>query len=62
MLADPPALAGAEAVIIAGGPLAATARRLAELDPAPIIEPLPGAAALAIARVGAGVGLGQHAI
>ncbi|MFD3405633.1 aspartate/glutamate racemase family protein [Kribbella sp. NPDC058693] len=42
---------GAESVIIAGGPLAATARRLAELDLAPIIEPLPSAAALVIAAV-----------
>ncbi|MBP2351822.1 Asp/Glu/hydantoin racemase [Kribbella aluminosa] len=39
---------GAEAVIIAGGPLSGTARRLAELNLTPIVEPLPTAAALAL--------------
>ncbi|MEV5967241.1 aspartate/glutamate racemase family protein [Kribbella sp. NPDC051952] len=42
---------GAESVIIAGGPLADTARRLAELGLAPIVEPLPSAAALVVAKV-----------
>ena len=39
---------GAESVIIAGGPLSATARRLAALNLAPIIEPLPAAAGLTL--------------
>jgi Asp/Glu/hydantoin racemase len=42
---------GAQAVIIAGGPLSATARRLTALSLAPIIEPLPTAATLAIDRL-----------
>jgi allantoin racemase len=37
---------GAEAVIIAGGPLSETARRLAKRDIATIIEPIPSACAL----------------
>jgi Asp/Glu/hydantoin racemase len=44
---------GAEAVIIAGGPLGATARRLAALDLAPIIEPLPAAGAHVVQLLGA---------
>ncbi|MGN8026516.1 aspartate/glutamate racemase family protein [Microbacterium sp. 22242] len=37
---------GAESVIIAGGPLSETARRLAALDLARIVEPIPAAASL----------------
>lgn len=37
---------GAEAVIIGGGPLSASARRLAELDIGVIVEPVPAACAL----------------
>lgn len=37
---------GAEAVIIAGGPLSETARRLAKRNTATIIEPIPSACAL----------------
>ncbi|GED90846.1 aspartate/glutamate racemase family protein [Streptomyces sp. 6-11-2] len=44
---------GAEAVIIAGGPLGETARRLAALDLAPIIETLPSAAAFLVDVLGA---------
>ncbi|WP_406517308.1 aspartate/glutamate racemase family protein [Streptomyces sp. NBC_00134] len=39
---------GAEAVIIAGGPLSRTARRLAALDLVEIVEPVPSAATLVI--------------
>ncbi len=34
---------GAEAVIIAGGPLSATARRLAEASSVDIVQPVPSA-------------------
>ena len=37
---------GAESVIIAGGPLSATARRIADLGIARIVEPIPSACAL----------------
>lgn len=40
----------AEALIIGGGPLAVAARRLADRIPVPIIEPVPAAARLAVAR------------
>ena len=59
LLADPPALdaallaavtraaqAGAQAVIIGGGPLAEAAHRLAPLSPVPLIQPLQAAARL----------------
>ncbi|MFD5122599.1 aspartate/glutamate racemase family protein [Streptomyces sp. NPDC058385] len=39
---------GAEAVIVAGGPLSRTARRLAALDLVEIVEPVPSAATLVI--------------
>ena len=38
------AAAGAEAVIIGGGPLAQAAVRLAPLSPVPLIQPVPEAA------------------
>lgn len=43
---------GAQAVIIAGGPLSATARRIAELGVAHIVEPIPAACALVRRRLG----------
>lgn len=43
---------GAEAVIIAGGPLSESARRLTALGLVPIIEPVPSAAALVIHALG----------
>ena len=45
------AAAGAEAVVIAGGPLSATARRLAGEGTAEIVEPVPSACALVLARI-----------
>jgi len=42
--------AGAEAVVIGGGPLAVAARTIAPRLPVPIIEPIPAAVRLAIAR------------
>lgn len=42
---------GAEAIIIAGGPLSQTARRLATMGMAEIIEPLPSASELVIAAL-----------
>lgn len=44
--------AGAKAVIIAGGPLSETARRLRETTPALIIEPIPAAVARVEALLG----------
>ncbi|MDP5228495.1 MULTISPECIES: aspartate/glutamate racemase family protein [Arthrobacter] len=44
--------AGAEAVIIAGGPLSETARRLAEQGTVEIVEPVPSACALVRERLG----------
>lgn len=41
---------GAEAVVIGGGPLAVAARALAAVAPVPLIEPVPAAARLALAR------------
>ncbi|UVJ38913.1 aspartate/glutamate racemase family protein [Arthrobacter sp. CJ23] len=43
---------GAQAVIIAGGPLSATARRLAENSRAEIIQPVPAACALLLEMLG----------
>ena len=43
--------AGAEAVVIAGGPLSATARRLAGEGIAQIVEPIPSACALVLERL-----------
>ena len=43
--------AGAEAVIIAGGPLSATARRLAAEGIADIVEPIPSACLLVLERI-----------
>ncbi len=43
--------AGAEAVIIGGGPLAEAARALAPRLPAPLIEPVPAAVRLIVARL-----------
>ncbi|WP_077489581.1 aspartate/glutamate racemase family protein [Sinomonas mesophila] len=45
------AAAGAEAVVIAGGPLSATARRLAGEGIAEIVEPIPSACALVLGRI-----------
>lgn len=45
-------LDSAEAVIIAGGPLSETARRLAENTPAAIIQPIPSACALLLELLG----------
>ena len=42
---------GAEAVIVAGGPLSETARRLRETVDVTIVEPVPAACALVRARV-----------
>lgn len=42
---------GAQAVIIAGGPLSATARRLAEATAVDIIQPIPSACRLLLARL-----------
>lgn len=41
---------GAEAIIVGGGPLAATARALRSQLPVPLVEPVPAAIRLAIAR------------
>ncbi|WP_426299838.1 aspartate/glutamate racemase family protein [Arthrobacter sp. R-11] len=49
---DSTALDGAEAVIIAGGPLSETARRLARTTTAEIIQPVPSACALLLERLG----------
>lgn len=43
--------AGVDAVIIGGGPLAVAARSLSSYAPVPLIEPLPAAVRLVIARV-----------
>jgi len=42
---------GAGAVVVGGGPLAATARALAGRLPIPVIEPVPAAVALAVHRL-----------
>jgi Asp/Glu/hydantoin racemase len=42
--------AGARAIVIGGGPLAVAARALATRLPVPIVEPLPAAVRLALAR------------
>ncbi|WJY20905.1 aspartate/glutamate racemase family protein [Fontisubflavum oceani] len=42
--------AGAEAIIIGGGPLAEAAQSLAASSPVPLIEPLPAAVRLSLAR------------
>ncbi len=42
--------AGAEAIVIGGGPLAEAAHRLAPTSPVPLIEPLPAAVRRSIAR------------
>jgi Asp/Glu/hydantoin racemase len=47
---------GAETVVIGGGPLAPAARLLAERAAVPIIEPLPAATRLCLARLGSGEG------
>ncbi|WP_120522386.1 aspartate/glutamate racemase family protein [Arthrobacter celericrescens] len=49
---DSTRLDGAEAVIIAGGPLSETARRLAETTSADIVQPIPSACALLLERLG----------
>ncbi|WP_115788155.1 aspartate/glutamate racemase family protein [Arthrobacter silvisoli] len=49
---DSTTLDGAEAVIIAGGPLSETARRLARTTSAEIIQPIPGACALLLEQLG----------
>lgn len=45
--------AGVEAVVIGGGPLALAARALAPAAPVPLIEPLPAAVRLTLARLAA---------
>jgi Asp/Glu/hydantoin racemase len=40
----------AEALVIGGGPLAVVARRLAQRIPVPVVEPVPAAARLVMAR------------
>ena len=47
---DRAADAGAEAIVIGGGPLAEAARRIAPTSPVPLIEPLPAAVRLSVAR------------
>lgn len=49
---DAVGLDGAEAVVIGGGPLAAAARVIAPRLAVPVIEPVPAAVRLAIARAG----------
>ena len=44
--------AGAEAVVIGGGPLATAARAIASKLPLPVVEPVPAAIRLALARAG----------
>lgn len=46
---------GAQAVIIAGGPLSQTARRLADLSSVEIVEPLPNACSMVINALTGGV-------
>lgn len=46
--------AGAGAIVIGGGPLAEAARSLAAASPVPLIEPLPAAVRLSLARCGQG--------
>lgn len=46
--------AGAEAVVIGGGPLAVAARAIAPLLPVPVIEPVPAAMRLALERASSG--------
>lgn len=48
---------GADAIIIGGGPLAEAARELAGSLPVPLIEPLPAAVRLSLARLAKGVAL-----
>ncbi|MCA4134759.1 aspartate/glutamate racemase family protein [Arthrobacter sp. M4] len=48
-------LDGAEAVIIAGGPLSATALRLAQTTTAEIVQPVPSACRLLLERLGVAV-------
>jgi allantoin racemase len=50
---DSTMLDGAGAVIIAGGPLSETARRLAQTTSAEIVQPIPSACALLLERLGA---------
>ena len=47
-------LEGAEAIVIGGGPLAQAARSLARSVPVPLVEPVPAAVRLAIARSNSG--------
>jgi len=49
---DSTKLDGAEAVIIAGGPLSETARRLVKTTSADIVQPVPSACALLLERLG----------
>jgi allantoin racemase len=65
LTADPPALeaalaacvdeaireGGAEAIVIGGGPLAVAARALMATSPVPLVEPVPAAVRLSLARV-----------
>lgn len=52
---------GAEAVVIAGGPLSDTARRLAVTSPAAIIQPVPSACTLVLREL-AGEAAGVHPV
>lgn len=44
---------GADSIVIGGGPLAAAARAIAPLAPVPLVEPVPEAVRLTLARLGA---------
>ncbi|MER7011928.1 aspartate/glutamate racemase family protein [Saccharopolyspora sp. NPDC000359] len=50
------AVGGAEAVIVAGGPLSRAARQLAELDLVEIVEPLPSASRMVLDLVAGDLG------
>ena len=54
-------LDGAQALVIGGGPLARAARALRHRVAVPLIEPVPAAVRLALARAGLGAGLGLSA-
>jgi Asp/Glu/hydantoin racemase len=54
-------LDGAQAVVIGGGPLAKAARALRSRVAVPLIEPVPAAVRLALARAGLGAGPGLSA-
>lgn len=53
---------GAEAIVVAGGPLSASARALAALSSVPIIEPVPSAVAMVLRRLDRAPGIGDAAL